>query len=75
MNYQILGKKTGLPVSEFALGTAMFGQTWGYGADAAEVERIIDLYTDHCECWTMRLTNIQTFYITLNFSENEHYNI
>lgn len=47
MNYKILGKRTGLPVSEFALGAAMFGQTWGYGVDAKETERIISLYTEH----------------------------
>lgn len=46
MNYKILGKKTGLPVSEFALGTAMFGQAWGYGADQKEVGRIISMFTD-----------------------------
>lgn len=46
MNYRILGTRTGLPVSEFALGTALFGQKWGYGADAAEIERIIGYYTD-----------------------------
>lgn len=47
MNYRVLGKRTGLPVSEFALGTAMFGQAWGYGADATEVDRIVGLYTEH----------------------------
>jgi len=47
MNYKILGKKTGLPVSEFALGSAMFGQSWGYGAEATEVNKIISLYIDH----------------------------
>lgn len=47
MNYKILGTRTGLPVSEFALGTAMFGQAWGYGAAAAEIDRIIGYYTDH----------------------------
>ncbi|TLX26621.1 aldo/keto reductase [Chryseobacterium indologenes] len=47
MNYKILGKRTGLPVSDFALGTAMFGQAWGYGADAAEVDRMVGLYTEN----------------------------
>jgi len=46
MNYRLLGRKTGLPVSEFALGTAVFGQTWGYGADAATAERIINIYAE-----------------------------
>lgn len=46
MNYKILGKRTGLPVSDFALGSAMFGQAWGYGATADEVEKIVSLYTE-----------------------------
>jgi len=46
MNYKILGTRTGLPVSEFALGTGVFGQAWGYGADAAEIDKIISHYTD-----------------------------
>ncbi|OXB07752.1 aldo/keto reductase [Flavobacterium pectinovorum] len=46
MNYKLLGKKTGLPVSEFALGAGSFGTAWGYGTEEKEVERIVSLYTE-----------------------------
>jgi aryl-alcohol dehydrogenase-like predicted oxidoreductase len=46
MKYKILGTKTGLPVSELALGTGMFGQTWGYGATADEVKSMIHGYAE-----------------------------
>lgn len=41
MNYKLLGKRTGLPVSEFALGAGNFGQAWGYGTDSIEADRIV----------------------------------
>jgi len=40
MRYRIFGQRTGLKVSELALGTGMFGRTWGYGAEPDEVRRI-----------------------------------
>lgn len=46
MNYKILGKKTGLPVSEFALGAGTFGTAWGYGTEPKEADRIISLFTE-----------------------------
>src|SRR6202049_5159286 len=46
MRYRIFGERTGLKVSELALGTGMFGQTWGYGAPPEDVKRIIAAYTD-----------------------------
>jgi aryl-alcohol dehydrogenase-like predicted oxidoreductase len=46
MNYKILGTRTGLPVSELALGSGMFGQTWGYGATNDEVKSIIQGYAE-----------------------------
>ena len=42
MRYKIFGERTGLKVSELALGTAMFGRTWGYGATPEEAERLIE---------------------------------
>ncbi len=33
MKYQYLGRKTGLRVSELALGTGNFGTGWGHGAE------------------------------------------
>lgn len=36
MRYRIFGRRTGLKVSELALGAAMFGTAWGYGAEPDE---------------------------------------
>ncbi len=46
MNYQLFGSKTGLWVSELALGTGMFGTATGYGAEPAEARRIWDGYAE-----------------------------
>ncbi|WP_234197407.1 MULTISPECIES: aldo/keto reductase [Pseudacidovorax] len=36
--------RTGLRLSQMALGTANFGQRWGHGADAAESAALLDAY-------------------------------
>ncbi|WP_076505814.1 aldo/keto reductase [Pseudacidovorax sp. RU35E] len=36
--------RTGLRLSQIALGTANFGQRWGHGADAAESAALLDAY-------------------------------
>jgi aryl-alcohol dehydrogenase-like predicted oxidoreductase len=46
MRYKIFSERTGLKVSELALGTGMFGQAWGYGATTEEVSRIIAGFAD-----------------------------
>ncbi|NQX54037.1 aldo/keto reductase [Pedobacter panaciterrae] len=46
MNYKIFGKKSGLRVSELALGTGNFGTRWGHGADAATSEKIFNRYVE-----------------------------
>src|SRR6202163_4253934 len=46
MRYKIFSERTGLKVSELALGTGMFGQAWGYGAIPEEVSRIIAGFAD-----------------------------
>src|ERR1700687_2765588 len=46
MRYKIFGERTGLKVSELALGTRMFGQTWGYGATPEEAKGIIEGFAD-----------------------------
>ena len=46
MRYKIFGQRTGLKVSELALGTGMFGKTWGYGADREEVSHILRGYVE-----------------------------
>jgi aryl-alcohol dehydrogenase-like predicted oxidoreductase len=45
MRYRLLGK-SGLRVSELALGTMTFGETWGGGASRAESRRIFDAFLD-----------------------------
>src|ERR1700694_420357 len=46
MRYQIFGERTGLKVSELALCTGMFGQTWGYGATHEDAKRVIEGFAD-----------------------------
>src|SRR3954470_5633693 len=43
--YKLLGR-SGLRVSELALGTMTFGTDWGWGADSQESRRIFDTYMD-----------------------------
>ena len=45
LNYRILGP-SGLRVSEMGLGAMTFGTEWGWGADAAEVRCILDLFAE-----------------------------
>lgn len=45
MRYRLLGR-SGLRVSELALGTMTFGTDWGWGADEATSTRILDAYLD-----------------------------
>jgi len=45
MNYKIFGRKTGLRVSELALGTGNFGTRWGgHGSTPEEARKIFDHY-------------------------------
>ncbi|AUG53470.1 aldo/keto reductase [Thalassospira marina] len=46
MRYHLLGKHTGLRISELALGTGAFGKGWGYGTDLEESGRILGRYLD-----------------------------
>jgi aryl-alcohol dehydrogenase-like predicted oxidoreductase len=43
--YYTLGR-SGLRVSRLSLGTMTFGEDWGWGSDAAESRRILDLYVE-----------------------------
>lgn len=45
MRYRLLGR-SGLRVSEAALGTMTFGEAWGWGASPAECRRIMDAYLE-----------------------------
>ena len=46
MQYKIFGSKTGLRVSEFALGTGNFGTRWGHGSDPTEASEIFNRYVE-----------------------------
>lgn len=45
MNYKILGK-SGLRISELALGTMTFGEEWGWGSDKEESKKVFDAYAN-----------------------------
>ncbi|KJV26134.1 aldo/keto reductase [Luteibacter yeojuensis] len=44
MRYKLLGRQTGLRVSEVAFGVALFGNQWGYGSEPADARRVLDRY-------------------------------
>jgi aryl-alcohol dehydrogenase-like predicted oxidoreductase len=46
MRYKLFGK-SGLRVSELALGTMTFGTDWGWGASKEESRKIFDLFLEH----------------------------
>ncbi len=45
MRYRLLGR-SGLRVSELALGTMTFGEEWGWGASKEESRRMFDMFAD-----------------------------
>lgn len=45
MRYKLLGS-SGLRVSELALGTMTFGETWGWGAPKEDCRRQVDIFAD-----------------------------
>jgi aryl-alcohol dehydrogenase-like predicted oxidoreductase len=45
MRYKLLGR-SGMRVSELALGTMTFGDAWGWGAPPEESRKIFDLFVD-----------------------------
>ncbi|MDC0675130.1 aldo/keto reductase [Nannocystis radixulma] len=46
MRYRTFGRRSGLRVSQLALGTGNFGTRWGHGAEPAEARRIFDAYAE-----------------------------
>jgi aryl-alcohol dehydrogenase-like predicted oxidoreductase len=46
MRYTAFGRRTGLRVSEYALGTGNFGTTWGMGAERKEAQQIFDGFAE-----------------------------
>ena len=45
MRYRLLGK-SGVRISEVALGTMTFGEDWGWGASPDVSARMLDLFAD-----------------------------
>src|SRR5690348_9486482 len=45
MKYRLLGK-SGLRVSEAALGTMTFGDDWGWGSPKAEAQKVYETYRE-----------------------------
>ena len=45
MNYKLLGK-SGLRVSELALGTMTFGEEWGWGANKEESKKVFEAFAN-----------------------------
>jgi aryl-alcohol dehydrogenase-like predicted oxidoreductase len=45
MRYRLLGK-SGVRISEVALGTMTFGEDWGWGAPPEASARMLDLFAD-----------------------------
>lgn len=46
MRYTTFGRRTGLRVSQYALGTGNFGTGWGAGASRAEAKAIFDRFVE-----------------------------
>jgi aryl-alcohol dehydrogenase-like predicted oxidoreductase len=46
MRYRSFGRRTGLRVSELALGAANFGTRWGHGAEPEDAKKVFDAYVD-----------------------------
>jgi aryl-alcohol dehydrogenase-like predicted oxidoreductase len=46
MRYTTFGRRTGLRVSEYALGTGNFGTGWGVGTDRAEAQKVFDRFAE-----------------------------
>ncbi|MFY1675592.1 aldo/keto reductase [Streptomyces sp. WMMC905] len=46
MDHLTFGRRSGLRVSAYALGTANFGTAWGGGADAAGARALLDRFAD-----------------------------
>jgi aryl-alcohol dehydrogenase-like predicted oxidoreductase len=46
MRYTTFGRRTGLRVSEYALGTGNFGTGWGMGAERKEAQQIFDGFAE-----------------------------
>lgn len=46
MRYKIFGRRTGLRVSELALGAGNFATRWGHGAKRGEAKLVFDAFVE-----------------------------
>jgi len=46
MRYKVFGRRTGLRISELALGAGNFGTRWGHGAERPEAKKVFDAYVE-----------------------------
>jgi aryl-alcohol dehydrogenase-like predicted oxidoreductase len=46
MRYTTFGRRTGLRVSEYALGTGNFGTAWGYGTERTEAQKVFEGFAE-----------------------------
>ncbi|MFF8382612.1 aldo/keto reductase [Streptomyces kanasensis] len=46
MDHLVFGRRCGLRVSAYALGTVNFGSTWGGGTDLAEARAVVDRFAE-----------------------------
>jgi len=58
MNYKLLGR-SGLRLSELALGTMTFGEDWGFGASKDESQKIFNAFVKAVGTLLIRLSIIR----------------
>jgi aryl-alcohol dehydrogenase-like predicted oxidoreductase len=59
VQYSTFGRTSGLRVSEYALGTANFGTSWGSGAEPAEASKLFHKFADAGGCLIDTASNYQ----------------
>lgn len=57
MRYTTFGRRTGLRVSQYALGTGNFGTGWGAGAEPGEARRMFDRFAEAAGTSSTRRTS------------------
>jgi aryl-alcohol dehydrogenase-like predicted oxidoreductase len=63
MHYKIFGRRTGLRVSELALGAGNFGTRWGHGAEPNEAKMMLTASR-------ARATAVRTWCVRLKAASN-----
>ncbi|GAA2575957.1 aldo/keto reductase [Winogradskya consettensis] len=80
MKYTTFGRRTGLRVSEIALGTSNFGTSWPTGADEATSARIFTAFADAGGTFidtadTYQQGDSETYLAKLLASDREHFTL